>query len=83
MIKGVSPDSSALLREYMEKFASSIKRVSATFGPTPDYSGEALEKICDMIEKKIPLDQMAKRRARRDKLLAGMAKLFKERDSEE
>jgi len=71
------------VREYMEKFASSIKRVSAKFGPTPDYSGKALENICDMIEEKIPLGQMAKRRARRDKLLAGMAKLFKELDTDE
>ena len=31
-------------REYMEKYAETIKRVSGTFGPTPTYSGEALEK---------------------------------------
>jgi len=37
-----------------------------------------------MMNEEIPLNDgsMAKRRARRDKLLAGMAKLFKELDNE-
>ena len=42
-------------REYMEKYAETIKRVSGTFGPTPTYSGEALEKIVKTMEAEIPL----------------------------
>jgi len=70
-------------REYMEKYAETIKRVSGTFGPTPTYSGEALEKIVKTMEAEIPLTDgsMANRRQRRDRLLAGMAKLFNEIDN--
>ena len=39
----------------MEKYAETIKRVSGTFGPTPTYSGEALEKIVHTMEAEIPL----------------------------
>ena len=39
----------------MEKYAETIKRVSGTFGPTPTYSGEALEKIVKTMEAEIPL----------------------------
>ena len=39
----------------MEKYAETIKRVSGTFGPTPTYSGEALEKIVNTMEAEIPL----------------------------
>ena len=39
----------------MEKYAETIKRVSDTFGPTPTYSGEALEKIVKTMEAEIPL----------------------------
>merc|ERR550519_2636758 len=69
-------------REYMEKYAETIKRVSSTFGPTPAYNDQALDEIVKIMNKEIPLNDgsMAKRRARRDKLLAGMAKLFKELD---
>merc|ERR1711957_584775 len=64
-------------REYMEKYAETIKRVSSTFGPTPAYNGESLERIVSIMEKEIPLDDgsMVERRQRRDRLLAGMAKL--------
>ena len=73
-------------------------RVSSTFGPTPAYSGEALERIVSIMEKEIPLDgqfspadvdrvtlildgAMVQRRQRRDRLLAGMAKLWKDIDN--
>jgi len=71
-------------REYMEKYAETIKRVSSTFGPIPTYSGEALEKIVKTMETDIPLNDgsMSNRRQRRDRLLAGMAKLFREIDNE-
>lgn len=71
-------------QEYMEKYGETIKRVSATFGPTPEYNDEALDKIVKIMNQEIPLNDgsMAKRRARRDKLLAGMAKLFNELDNE-
>ena len=41
--------------------------VSSTFGPTPEYNGEALERIASQMEKEIPLGDgsMAKRRARK------------------
>ena len=68
----------------MEKYGETIKRVSGTFGPTPQYNDDALEKITAIMEKEIPLNDgsMEKRRARRDKLLAGMAKLWREIDNE-
>merc|ERR1712110_1064043 len=69
-------------REYMEKYSKTIQRVSSTFGPTPTYDGEALERIVGIMEKEIPLgDNMAERRKRRDRLLAGMAKLWKDIDN--
>jgi len=69
-------------KEYMDKYANTIKRVSESYGPTPAYDGETLKKITSIMEKQIPLDtgDMEKRRARRDKLLAGMAKLWRELD---
>ena len=48
-------------REYMEKYAETIKRVSGTFGPTPTYSGEALEKIVKTMEAEIPLTGQLKK----------------------
>ena len=41
--------------------------VSSTFGQTPEYNGEALERIASQMEKEIPLGDgsMAKRRARK------------------
>lgn len=69
-------------REYMEKYSSTIKRVSSTFGETPSYDGKALEDICKSMEDKIPItgDALKERRTRRDRFLAAMAKLNKEID---
>ena len=37
-------------------YSNAAFRVSSTFGPTPTYSGEALEKIVKTMETDIPLN---------------------------
>ena len=39
-----------------ELYLNAAFRVSSTFGPTPTYSGEALEKIVKTMESDIPLN---------------------------
>ena len=76
-----------------------MRRVAADFGPIPEYAGESLDRVAALTEADYPLDgkhtifisfwsyiicsEIPKRRKRRDRYLAAMAKLFKTLEEEE
>lgn len=65
--------------QYMDKYAESIKRVSSTFGPTPEYDKESVSKINAEICQAVPdtKESLEQRRKWRDNSLAELAKLKK------
>nr|XP_039259627.1 lambda-crystallin homolog [Styela clava] len=66
--------------QYMDKYAEGIKRVSSTFGPTPEYDKDSVAKINQEICQKVPdtREQLEQRRKWRDNGLAELAKLKKQ-----
>ncbi|KAA0715857.1 Lambda-crystallin -like protein [Triplophysa tibetana] len=67
------------IEDYLQRYSEGIKRVLTTFGPVPEFSGEAAARITKEISESIPGDQehLTARRERRDQLLMGLAKLKK------
>ncbi|XP_064800341.1 lambda-crystallin homolog [Oncorhynchus masou masou] len=67
------------LEDYLQRYREGMKRVLNTFGPVPEFSGEAAERINKEMCELIPADQqhLSARRERRDQLLMGLAKLKK------
>ncbi|XP_057192870.1 lambda-crystallin homolog [Triplophysa rosa] len=67
------------IEDYLQRYSEGIKRVLNTFGPVPEFSGEAAARITKEICELIPGDQehLTARRERRDQLLMGLAKLKK------
>nr|XP_002131138.1 lambda-crystallin-like [Ciona intestinalis] len=65
---------------YMERYRSSIIRVSNSFGPVPTYDGEGLASIAETMNKRIPPNstELGKRREWRDKQLIALSKLKKD-----
>lgn len=69
-------------RNYMERYASSIKRVSSDFQPVPKYDEPTLSVVDKEISARIPStpEGLNERRRWRDERLIGLAKLKKEMD---
>ncbi|XP_056610154.1 lambda-crystallin homolog isoform X3 [Triplophysa dalaica] len=67
------------IEDYLQRYSEGIKRVLTTFGPVPEFSGEAAARITKEISELIPGDQehLTGRRERRDQMLMGLAKLKK------
>ncbi|XP_030641857.1 lambda-crystallin homolog isoform X2 [Chanos chanos] len=67
------------LEDYLRRYREGMKRVLSSFGPVPEFSGEAAANINKEICELIPSDQehLSARRERRDQLLMGLAKLKK------
>ncbi|XDV30638.1 hypothetical protein PO909_033508 [Leuciscus waleckii] len=67
------------MEDYLQRYSEGMKRVLATFGPVPDFSGEPAARIIKEICELIPSEQehLTARRERRDQLLMGLAKLKK------
>ncbi|XP_017285621.1 lambda-crystallin homolog [Kryptolebias marmoratus] len=67
------------LEDYMKRYGEGITRVLASFGPVPDFCGEAAKNIYKEMCEVIPSDQqhLSARKERRDQLLMGLAKLKK------
>ncbi|XP_034042157.1 lambda-crystallin homolog isoform X2 [Thalassophryne amazonica] len=65
------------LEDYMKRYGESYRRLLSSFGPIPDFSGEASKRIIDEMCTLIPNDQLhlKARRDRRDQLLMAVAKL--------
>ena len=68
---------------YMQRYASSIRRVSSSFGPIPTFDGKTLEHVEQRMASRIPSvpDELNKRRQWRDDRLVALAKLKKQMDS--
>lgn len=67
------------MEDYLQRYSEGIKRVLKSFGPVPEFSGDAAARITEEICELIPADQehLTARRERRDQLLMGLAKLKK------
>ncbi|XP_055070700.2 lambda-crystallin homolog [Misgurnus anguillicaudatus] len=67
------------MEDYLQRYSEGIKRVLKSFGPVPEFSGDAAARIKEEICELIPADQehLTARRERRDQLLMGLAKLKK------
>ncbi|XP_036414067.1 lambda-crystallin homolog [Colossoma macropomum] len=67
------------LEDYLRRYQEGMKRVLSSFGPVPEFDGEAAARINKEICELIPNDQehLSARRERRDQLLMGLAKLKK------
>ncbi|XP_029112460.1 lambda-crystallin homolog isoform X2 [Scleropages formosus] len=65
------------LEDYLSRYKDGMQRVLSSFGPVPEFSGNEAkvinQEMCNFISK----DQLSSRRARRDQLLMGLAKLKK------
>ncbi|XP_013874436.1 lambda-crystallin homolog [Austrofundulus limnaeus] len=68
------------LEDYMKRYGEGITRLLTSFGPVPDFFGEAAKNIIKEMCELIPSDQqhLSSRRERRDQLLMGLAKLKKD-----
>ncbi|XP_056144860.1 lambda-crystallin homolog, partial [Lampris incognitus] len=68
------------LEDYLKRYREGMKRVLTAFGPVPDFSGEAAERITKEMCELIPGDgrHLSARRERRDQLLMGLAMLKKQ-----
>ncbi|KAI5621305.1 lambda-crystallin-like, partial [Silurus asotus] len=67
------------LEDYLARYRQGMKRVLSSFGPVPEFDGEAATRINQEICELIPSDQehLSARRERRDQFLMGLAKLKK------
>ncbi|XP_071956286.1 lambda-crystallin-like [Antedon mediterranea] len=71
------------MQNYIDRYASSMKSVSADFGPVPTFDGAALNEIVKDMNSQIPLDKLEERHQWRDARLLGLAKLKKDMDVEQ
>ncbi|KAG7467249.1 hypothetical protein MATL_G00151370 [Megalops atlanticus] len=67
------------LEDYLRRYRDGMRRVLASFGPVPEFSGEEAKAIIQEMCELIPSDQqhLSARRERRDQFLMGLAKLKK------
>lgn len=66
------------MRSYCERYSKSIYAVSETMGATPRMEGAVAERVADQLEQMCSLDQLAERRAWRDRCLTRLAQLKRE-----
>ncbi|KFQ47023.1 Lambda-crystallin, partial [Nestor notabilis] len=72
------------ISNYCERYCEGMKLVLNTFGPVPEFSGEAEQKISQGMSEKIPVipKVLDARRKWRDECLAGLSKLKKQMKSD-
>ncbi|XP_063218194.1 lambda-crystallin homolog [Bacillus rossius redtenbacheri] len=63
------------MRNYCERYASTMHAVSQTFKPAPRFEGPVVEEMARQLERKVPLDGLAARRAWRDDCLTKLSVL--------
>ncbi|XP_038059636.1 lambda-crystallin-like isoform X2 [Patiria miniata] len=67
---------------YLERYGSTIQRVSSTFGPSPTFTGPAFDTIVQDNDANYPLDKLQEIRQWRDTRLVALAKLKKDLESQ-
>ncbi|XP_043929127.1 lambda-crystallin homolog [Protopterus annectens] len=72
------------MKDYCEKYSESVRRVASSFGPVPEFSGEAADKINEALSKEIPSDpnHLGARREWRDSCILQLARMKKNIKSE-
>ncbi|XP_065534642.1 lambda-crystallin homolog isoform X1 [Lathamus discolor] len=72
------------ISNYCERYCEGMRLVLNTFGPVPEFSGEAEQKISQAMSEKIPVvpKVLDARRKWRDECLAGLSKLKKQMKSD-
>uniref|UniRef100_A0A1I8JE54 3HCDH_N domain-containing protein n=1 Tax=Macrostomum lignano TaxID=282301 RepID=A0A1I8JE54_9PLAT len=63
------------IRDYCQRFGSGVARVSATFGPTPTYQGEEVDRVAAQMNTLMPPESLADVCARRNQFLAALARM--------
>jgi len=63
------------MKEYFEKYADGIYKVSEDFGPNPRMEGDVADLISQEMDKKIPIEKLPERRKWRDDRLTALAQL--------
>ncbi|PAA86550.1 hypothetical protein BOX15_Mlig012193g1 [Macrostomum lignano] len=63
------------IRDYCQRFGSGVARVSATFGPTPTYQGEEVDRVAAQMNTLMPPESLAGVCARRNQFLAALARM--------
>lgn len=65
------------VEDYMRRYGEGITRLLNSFGPVPDFCGEASKSVCNEMCELIPndLQHLSARKERRDQLLMCLAKL--------
>ena len=61
------------IKDYCELYGGNILTVCKTQEPSRALSGETLETVQAAMEKRVPLEELSKRRAWRDRRLAALA----------
>ncbi|XP_071389769.1 lambda-crystallin homolog [Centroberyx affinis] len=71
------------LEDYLKRYGEGIRRLLTSFGPVPQFTGEAAKSIIGELCELIPSDQqhLSVRRERRDQLLMGLAQLKTQHDT--
>ena len=67
------------VKSYMQRYSSTIRRVSNTFGPIPTFDGEDLEKINSVLSTSVAStsEELNQRRQLRDEKLVALSQLKK------
>jgi L-gulonate 3-dehydrogenase len=68
------------MKKYCETYSNSIYDTSMTFGPTPKFEGEMVDKISQQLNGICPLNKLQEKRAWRDLALTKLSILKKEID---
>ncbi|XP_022094846.1 lambda-crystallin homolog [Acanthaster planci] len=63
---------------YLERYGSTIERVTSTFGPSPTFTGQAYNAVVSDSNAHYPLDKLQEIRQWRDARLVALAKLKKD-----
>ncbi|XP_038059639.1 lambda-crystallin homolog isoform X2 [Patiria miniata] len=66
------------IASYLERYGSTIQRVSSTFGPPPAFTGPVYDAIVQDNDAHYPLDKLQEMRGWRDARLVALAKLKKD-----
>ncbi|XP_022094851.1 lambda-crystallin-like isoform X2 [Acanthaster planci] len=67
---------------YLERYGSTIHRVTSTFGPLPQFTGPAYDAIVRDTDAHYPLDKLQEIRQWRDTRLTALAKLKKDQEAQ-
>ena len=71
------------MASYLERYSSTMQRVSADFGLDATFDGEGFKTVTSEMNELIPLDQLEERRKARDARMAALAKLKSDMDKQD